>query len=461
VFLSLARTGQQLIRSVIIPVLCWLVLLPTVAEPRSFCTNISSNLSKVITGAIVLAIMVYAGATNFVIPAVLSVAAVLLVQHARSGWRLAPWCILAGACLWAIPLSAVKLVPALIFIRSYPRPYIEGTLFVDPIRLFEVLTASLFAPEVLPNGVSPVKGSPGFYRRHELEYSVYIVSLLLIVAALVSFILKPARPRHLLALMALVLVTGIPLALSFGFGNQTWGRILLHIPIINNNTTFVRWWSIYTFLLIVIAGLAFDRVCNERVRDIALGASMLIVVVQLASRNLGYYEKQGEWAYDPALVVAAIERLSQGVPLPDISQVGQPPKSKLRPGGADNDALVWGISAFPCYEPVFGYENELFPAHQLEAAPVNSRIDDHFNLVDARCYLSVDSRTCPAGSLFRDDQQLDVTKFTSHKPLPWQSSSQKYAERASSAASALSALLLLYLVLESAVRHYRIARARA
>ena len=176
--------------------------------------------------------------------------------------------------------------------------------------------------------------------------------------------------------------------------------------------------------------------------------------------GLGYYEKQGEWAYDPALVVAAIERLSQGVPLPDISQVGQPPKSKLRPGGADNDALVWGISAFPCYEPVFGYENELFPAHQLEAAPVNSRIDDHFNLVDARCYLSVDSRTCPAGSLFRDDQQLDVTKFTSHKPLPWQSSLQKYAERANSAAGALSALLLLYLVLESAVRHYRIARAR-
>ena len=153
----------------LMPVLCWLVLLPAVAEPQSFRRNISSNVGKVITGAIVLAIMVYAGATNFVIPAVLSVAAVLLVQHARSGWRLAQWCILAGACLWAIPLSAVKLVPAFIFIRSYPRPYIEGTLFVDPIRLFEVLTASLFAPEVLPNGVSPVKGSPGFYRRHELD----------------------------------------------------------------------------------------------------------------------------------------------------------------------------------------------------------------------------------------------------------------------------------------------------
>ena len=114
-------------------------------------------MGKVITGAIVLAIMVYASATNFVIPAVLSVAAVLLVQHARSGWRLAQWCILAGACLWAIPLSAVKLVPAFMFIRSYPRPYIAGSVFVDPIRLFEVLTASLFAPEVLPNGVSPLR----------------------------------------------------------------------------------------------------------------------------------------------------------------------------------------------------------------------------------------------------------------------------------------------------------------
>ena len=416
-------------------------------------------MGKVITGAIVLAIMVYSGATNFIIPVVLSVASVLLLQHARSGWRLAPWCILAGACLWAIPLTAVKLVPAFIFIRGYPRPLIPETLFVDPIRLFEVLTASLFAPEVLPNGVSSVKGLGFIYGRHELEYSVYIVSLLLMVAALVSFILKPARPRHPFALMALALVTAIPIALSFSFGNETWGRILLDIPIINNNTTFIRWWSIYTVLLIVVAGLAFDRVCNVRVRDWALGASTLIVVVQLASRNLAYYEKQWEWAYDPALVVAAIERLSQGVPLPDISQVGQPPKSKLWPLG-DNDALVWGISAYPCYEPVFGYGHELFPAHQLEAAPVNSKIDDHFNLVDARCYLFLNSRTCPAGSLFRNDQQLDVTKFTSHKPLPWQSSSQKYAERATSAASALSALLLLYLVIEGAVRRYRIARVR-
>lgn len=169
----------------LMPVLCWLVLLPAVAEPQSFRRNISSNVGKVITGAIVLAIMVYASATNFVIPAVLSVAAVLLVQHARSGWRLAPLCILAGACLWAIPLSAVKLVPAFMFIRSYPRPYIAGSVFVDPIRLFEVVTASLFAPELLPNGVSPVKGL-GFNGRHELEYSMYIVSLLLIVTALID-----------------------------------------------------------------------------------------------------------------------------------------------------------------------------------------------------------------------------------------------------------------------------------
>src|SRR3989442_136853 len=103
--------------------------------------------------------MVYAGAPDLIIPAVLSVVAVLLVHHVRMGWQSAPWCVLAEACLWAIPLSALKLVPVFILIRNYPRSYLLGHLFADPIRLFKVLAASLFAPEIFPWGIAPVRGS--------------------------------------------------------------------------------------------------------------------------------------------------------------------------------------------------------------------------------------------------------------------------------------------------------------
>jgi hypothetical protein len=187
---------------------------------------------------------------------------------------------------------------------------------------------------------------------------------------------------------------------------------------------------------------------------------MMIIFVQLALRDLSYYQQNNRLfhLYDPLPAVKAAERISLGVLLPEISQVGPPPTSELRrdaTGPNANDGLIWGISTYPCYEPIFGYRHELFPAHQLEVGPVNSAIDKHFNLVDPRCYLSSDSRACVAGSLFRSDQQFDVATFTSHRPLPWQSSSQSYAELGTKLTSTLSALMLLFVAIEGAVRRDR------
>src|SRR5438034_11698292 len=100
--------------------------------------------------------------------------------------------------------------------------------------------------------------------------------------------------------------------------------------------------------LIVGAGLSFDRVLRDtRVRDVALGASVLVVVAQLTSRDLSYYEKgEGLGLYDPAPVMGAVERVFVGVPLPEISQVGPPPTYQPKPGAIDlrdNDGLIWGI----------------------------------------------------------------------------------------------------------------------
>jgi len=229
--------------------------------------------------------------------------------------------------------------------------------------------------------------------------------------------------------------------------------MLLKIPIINNNTTVIRWWSIYMMPLIVAAGLSFDRVlCGTRVRNIALGAGVLVVVAQLMSRDLSYYENNGLFQlYDPAPVIRALEGVSVGMSLPEISQVGPPPPYQPKPGY--NDGLIWGISAYPCYEPLFGYEHELFPARQLRAGPVKTEINGHFNLVDPRCYLSSDLATCPAGALFRGDERSDVAKFTSHRPLPWQPPLwQRFAEAATIIAGVLSALALLASVIVGAVR---------
>jgi hypothetical protein len=431
----------------LIPVLCWLALLPT-SDSGSVQIKAVRSVGAMVAGGIMLAMMVYAGATNFIIPAALSVAAVLMVHHARKGWRLGPWCILGGACLWAIPLSAIKLFPAFIFVLGYPRShlphfyYLPYLLFADPIRLLKVLARSLFAPEILPwhiNGLG----------LHEFEFGVSIVPLLIISAAILLLAKKPSRPRHLFAWIGLALVVTFPIALTMG--NEAWGRILLKIPIINNNTHFVRWWSIYMMPLIVAAGLSFDRVfCCTRVRDFALCASVLVVVAQMMSRDVSYYGND-VLSYDPIHVIRAIDGISVGIPLPEISQVGPPPINQPKP--AINDGFIWGISAYPCYEPLFHYDLELFPARQLQAGPVKSESDRHFNLVDPRCYLSLHVGTCPAGSLFGGDGRSDVAKFVSHLPLPWQLPLwQRFAEAATIIAGVLSALTLLALLIASVVR---------
>ena len=435
----------------LIPVLSWLVLVPIASANGSIRANFIRAAGKIIVAAILLAMMVYAGAPDLIIPAVLTVIAVLLVHHVRMGWQSAPWCILAGACLWAIPLSALKLVPAVILVRNYPRSYLAELLFVDPIRLFKVLAASLFAPEILPRGIAPVQGSV-WLGLHEFEFGVSVVPLFLILAAILLFAINPSRPRRLLAWIALALVAAFPIALASG--NEAWGRLLLKIPIIRDNSAPARFWLIYITPLIVVAGLSFDRVFwDTRVRDVAFGVSVLVVIAQLMSRDLSYYETT--YMYDPAAVIRADEGIAAGVPLPEISEVGPPLKSG-ETDRRDNDGLTRGISAYPCYEPLFGYHHELFPARKLRAGPVKSGIDGHFNLVDPRCYLSFDSRTCQAGELFREDKGSDVAMFTSHRPLPWELPVwQRSAEAATIVSGMLSVFGLLAFVVESVFRFRR------
>jgi hypothetical protein len=435
----------------LIPVLCWLMLLPA-AEGGSAQIRVARSAGAIIVGGVLLAMMLYAGAAVYVIPAVLSVVAVLLVHQTRVGWRFAPWCTLVGASLWAIPLSAIKLVPAFIFVHSYPRPYLPDLLFNNPIKLVKVLFLSLFAPGFLPDAISPrypmsSMSSHFWMGLHEFEYGVSIVPLLFILAAILFYLRKPSRPRHVFAWVGLALVVALPIALTIG--NEAWGRTLLKIPLVNNNTTFVRWWSIYITPLIVAAGLSFDRVVPDtRMRDIVLGGSILVVVAQLMSLDLSYYETDKVFPhYDPAQVSAAVGRVSGGMPLPKISQVGAPPPDRSGPGLQTNDSLIWGISAYPCYETVFGYygySGEYFPARQLKAGPVN-QIDGNFNLVDPRCYLSLDGK-CPAGALFQRDEISNVAKFTSHRPLPWHPLWQSTAEIATVVSVSLSVLSVLVLL---------------
>jgi hypothetical protein len=154
--------------------------------------------------------------------------------------------------------------------------------------------------------------------------------------------------------------------------------------------------------------------------EITLSFCILVVSLQLLGRYLGYYTiNSNNELYDPAPVMADAKRISSGgLPIP-ITEIGPTPIGDL--SSRMNDAFLWGRSALPCYEPLFGYRLELFPGRQLRPSPITDQIaHDFINMADPRCYLTEGEKSCVAGSRFRAEEITDALAFASHEPLRWQ-----------------------------------------
>src|SRR5262249_12669686 len=141
---------------------------------------------------------------------------------------------------------------------------------------------------------------------------------------------------------------------------------------------------------------------------------------------------------------------------PEITQLG---------AERGNDGLIVGISALPCYEPIFGYNHVLFPAHGLKVGSVLSQGASVVNLADPRCYLSLGPNVCRPGDQFRSGDREDVVSFAAHRPLSWRQPLWEFAARIATTVSlCLSIVTLCFLGLRamgSRIRRHRsILRSR-
>jgi hypothetical protein len=401
------------------------------------------GLSIVLVG-LLFAIIIYGGAPNYIMPTVLTVAAVVLSRQITTGWNWTPWISLAGGFIWGIALSALKLGEAFVFVSDYPRAYLERLLFSNPWTMISYLFRGLFVPEMLPPLIVMSKGN---LLQHEFEFGMSVVPAFLIIAALLLHPKRIGLPKHPLIILLLTSIIAIPLVATVG--SEAWGRFLESIPIINNNTVLTRLYSIYILPIIVLTAISFDQFSARYQKqlgsssaDLTLGICILLASLQLLSRDLSYYIKTP--LYDPAPILAEANRISSGAlltPITPISEIGPAPAAG--PISIMN-AFLSGRSALPCYEPLFGYGLEMFPARQLRRGPITSRItDDLINIADPRCYLTEKQRSCVPGSLFRTRDMSDALEFASHRPLRWKKPLwQKLAELTTAGSFTVSAVLL-------------------
>jgi hypothetical protein len=411
----------------LIPGLCLCVIITdALPRPVSRLAALTNDIVAAVAGAFFITIMVYGGAINYIIPAILSVCAIIFIYQAKTGLRSRPWLILTIACAWAVSLSALKLLPAFVFVSSYPRTYLAQYLFDDSLILTRSLLSGWFVPETHPF-LTVINHTGNVLGLHEFEFGVSIVPLFLIMEGLVFACHSRQRPHDVFPWIGLVIIAVIPIMATFG--NASWGKILLQIPIINNNTVLTRWWSIYIMILIVLAALSFDRIGFQTWKaDVAFIACVVIVAGQLALRDFAFYTNGPGGTYDPAPVTEGLRQvLLNAHHLPSITQLGAPSIASDRK--AENDGLLVGISSLPCYEPIFGYDHEMFPVGKLRSGPVDQEVAGHFNIADPRCYLTGNTNACRPGDQFLTEDRAEEVKFISRLPLNWQQPAWQVAAR--------------------------------
>jgi hypothetical protein len=374
----------------LVPLLCHLLLAPLESEAGRR-RAITRGCGVVAASGSILAYLVYAGAVNVAVPVALTVAAVwllhsLLRPQARAFWVLAPAAALLGGAV-----GAAKLAPAMAFVAHFPRP---GALQLYPnaAEMLGTLFKSLFLPWLIPN----------FPGKHEFDYGVGVVPLIAIGLGICTALARGhcrrlPKPITLLKLAALALILAIPLRVNYG--GPEFAAWLKSLPYVGENVILLRWFLVYLLPLSLIAGLVVDyRVSRPNLRCLLSLAGMAVTVLISFATDQSYYLQQ---PYNPRPVLAAGGELAGTGYVPPIKGIGGDGRPRR------NDALVSGLSALPCYEPIFGYELESFPGRLTAGSPLR----------DPACYIYGVTNHCAPGGAFASP--ADAAMFAAYRPFPF------------------------------------------
>jgi hypothetical protein len=386
--------------------------------------------------ALCLAYMFQSGMVHGIPPVLIAAAAVIPIHALCFGWQWQPWLLLGTAGLLSLLLCAGKLTAELALLSNFPRdlyplPGIPGLL--SEIR---VVVQSLFVSP--PSDASRlVTNSPWSFDRHEWEIGVSLGPPLLIAMALLlsriaikseggTIVLTHVLWRHglafpgrfrVLTVAAISILLAVPLLLNWY--EPAWNGLLKSLPYLGNSSSLLRFFSSYIPIAIVAACLAFDRLlprssAPRSVRLSLAGIALGVMVVQNVATDRDYYANQ---SYRVGPIDAEHARVRAAGRVPMIERVGDRVNQALAP----NDAMIEGISQRACYQPLFGYRLERFPAEPLQAGPVISLVGDRFiNMKNPACYLFAAENSCKPGDHFRTDQVKDAVEFLSYRPFAFE-----------------------------------------
>jgi hypothetical protein len=375
--------------------------------------------------ALLLAYMFMSGMTQLLLPALLGITLLALTLSLYDpSVRILPifsWRLLLSGVL-ALCLSAAKLVAALSFLSYFPRdtyllPGVDGIgkllLFIGRILTFGG-EGDLF--RVLSN-------SPYQYPQHEFEFGLSIVPAeLLVLFCMYRLRHLPAvlrnlwQRRQILTLGAILLILAVPLVLNYY--SPAWNHLLKSIPLIKSLSNFVRWFIIYIPFVILLTALAVEK-CTPR--PLLVVVCLFTVFGQNLLPNNDFYHSQ---KYDPGNILGGYTKAKASGTPPVISKLIASPEDRFRRPSyfAHNGVLTEGYSQIFCYEPIFGWDLELFPFKTIHPGPALVADQGVLNLKNPSCYLYPQENQCTPGDHFRAAQLAAASRFINFRPFVFQAS---------------------------------------
>jgi hypothetical protein len=378
------------------------VLVPLIASFLVRRPAGTMQLDATAAGAL-LAYMALSGNLTFLLPVGVALTAIGLLDSLERGSF--AWVVrLAAAVIVAVVLSLFKLAAVAAFMSSFPRD-----LYAIPGMASVGGSLWLAVTSLLGRGfelAAPAMVNPNWWRIGEVDYEMGItpVGFALGFWGATLAVRRAAADARWIPLALLAVVLCLPIV----FNLRASEPVLKAIPVLASASSFVRWLWIYVPVAVVLGARALASVpIHARLGPWLVG---LVLLALLAEDKGGYRER----IYHEAPVTHAWHELrARGGP-PAVETVA----TQVVAGVRRDDALIVGASAFPCYEPTFGYGLEAYPPTRLAEAPAAAEIDGAFNFVDPRCMVWPASVGCAPGDRFALGDRAALDDFLAYRALP-------------------------------------------
>ncbi len=401
-------------------------------------------------GGLLIAYMVQSGFGPYLIPISIAIILVALIHGLLYGNQWYFWLRWSGAGLSGLLFCSSKLTAIYYLMTNFPRDTYKLPGAQSFLSAAGLMLKSLFiSPAFDSDRVEMLTNLQWAIERHEWEYSITIVPLMIIVYGLWS-ILRQMLAKKLVWrlswkqwLQTAVMATLLILPILVNTYSPGWNAFLKKLPLVKSASNLIRWFVIYIPIAILAAVLMLEKIIVSSKYKVGVVVTCLSVVVALnalAERDL--YQRQ---FYDPTAIIQSYYKVKAGLWKPAIKQItvyvnteGQAIIPKYR-----NDTLVDGESQLLCYEALFGYRLENLPIKKLHPGPVMQAKEGLLNIKNPVCYVWPEINNCEPGDHFTTEQYDAAEDFINYRPYSFKMPAAQKAANWTNGLALIAAILFL------------------